>query len=333
MESGKNSYIKGDYAKSEKMLLEALSLAKEHNDESSYGYLYNKLMVLNTKTGDMVAAEKYALLSYNYTLEKGNRIELVEDYRNLSQLYYDTKRFKKAYQFHVKFHNLQDSLYSVEKTKSIDDLKTKYETEKKDAEINALNQKIEISNLRKSIYGICFIGSLIALLLGYFWFRQRAKNEKIKRDAKEKELTKELEFKKKELTSQTLHLVSKNTFIQNLSQELQGPNITEEDYKKEIRKVLTSLKIEPELDKDWQLFKSYFTDVHNDFDQRIKTHCPTINENEMRLAYLMRMQLNASEISAVMRVLPESVRKSKYRLKKKLGLEKQQDLTQFLVGV
>ncbi len=333
MESGKNSFVKGEYDKSEKMLLEALTLAKDNNDESNYGYLYNKLMALNIKTGNMVAAEKYGLLSCNYTLEKGNLLELVKDYNSLSQLYYDNKNFEKAYQYHVKFHNLQDSLLSVEKSKSIADLKTKYETEKKDAEINALNQEIAISNLRKSIYGICFLASLIALLLGYFWFRQRAKNERIKRDAKENELKKEIEFKKKELTSQTLHLVRKNTFIQNLSQELQGANITEDDYKKEIRKVLTSLKLEPELDKDWQLFKSYFTDVHNDFDHRIKSHCPTINENEMRLAYLMRMQLNASEISAVMRVLPESVRKSKYRLKKKLGLEKQQDLNQFLVSV
>jgi len=42
------------------------------------------------------------------------------------------------------------------------------------------------------------------------------------------------------------------------------------------------------------------------------------------------MNLTTKEIASMLNVLPDSVLKSKYRLKKKLALEKDMDLTQFL---
>jgi DNA-binding CsgD family transcriptional regulator len=42
------------------------------------------------------------------------------------------------------------------------------------------------------------------------------------------------------------------------------------------------------------------------------------------------MNLTTKEIAATLNVLPESVLKSKYRLKKKLGLDKETDLAGFL---
>ena len=90
------------------------------------------------------------------------------------------------------------------------------------------------------------------------------------------------------------------------------------------------LKKESAEDKDWEIFKSYFTEVHNNFDIKLKNIYADINEKEIRLASFLRMNLSTKEIATMLNVLPESVSKSKYRLKKKLNLDKETDLNNFL---
>ena len=90
------------------------------------------------------------------------------------------------------------------------------------------------------------------------------------------------------------------------------------------------LKRESAEDRDWEIFKSYFSEVHNDFDHKIKSINVDISEKEIRLASFLRMNLTTKQIASMLNVLPDSVLKSKYRLKKKLNLDKDQDLTEFL---
>lgn len=327
------AYTNDNYLKSEAILLEALDKAKQNNDESIYLRIYHDFKELYLRKGDLDKAEEYALKSLAYTKKSGNRLDLSEDYKGLSDLYRDKKDYSKAYEFRVLYDELQDSVYAIERIKEVAGLKEQYESIRKDAEIKALNQEVRINKLYTIIFGLGLVGSLTAIVLGFLWFRQKEKNEKMTRDAKEQKLERELEYKRKELTAQTLHLVQKNTFLQNITQRVDILRDSADNHRNEIHKLLSSLKLEPELDKDWESFKSYFIDVHNDFDEKLKRCNPSLNENDQRLAYLIRMQLNASEIAAVMRVLPESVRKSKYRLKKKLNLSKDQDLAKFLMAL
>ncbi|MFT5847535.1 hypothetical protein [Psychroserpens sp.] len=53
-------------------------------------------------------------------------------------------------------------------------------------------------------------------------------------------------------------------------------------------------------------------------------------DKESRLASFLRMNLSTKKIASMIDVLPDSILKSKYRLKKKLHLDKEEDLTQFL---
>jgi DNA-binding CsgD family transcriptional regulator len=93
------------------------------------------------------------------------------------------------------------------------------------------------------------------------------------------------------------------------------------------------LKKEAAEDKDWEVFKSYFSQVHNNFDHKIKEKASDISEKEIRLASFLRMNLSTKEIASMFNVLPDSVLTSKYRLKKKLNLAKEDDLTEFLSAI
>lgn len=236
-----------------------------------------------------------------------------------------------------KFQKINDSIFNLTKSQQIEELKTIYETEKKEAEIalqekeiETLNQEVEISNLRKGLYAGGMASALALFGLSVFGYRQRIRKNKIAREKQEEIYRQEIEHKKKELTSQTLHLVQKNTFIQELKENLENLKGSPDKFKAEFRRIVMLLKKENASDKDWEVFKTYFADVHNDFDQKLKTLYPDISEKEIRLAAFLRMNLTTKEIAATLNVLPDSILKSKYRLKKKLELDKETDLNQFL---
>ncbi|TXE15113.1 tetratricopeptide repeat protein [Seonamhaeicola algicola] len=294
------AFIENNYNKSIRLSEKALALAKQKN-------------LLETQ-----------LNTYNL---------LFKNYEKLNQT-------NKAFSYHKLYKKINDSIYNIENGQKLSELQTIYETEKKEAEIafqqkeiETLNQKIEIGNLKKGLYAGGMFTFLAVSSLLYFGFKQRIKKNKIERKKQEEIYKQEIAFKKKELASQTLHLVQKNTFIQELKENLEKIKKSPELFKVEFRRLVMLLKKESAEDKDWEIFKSYFTEVHNNFDNKLKAIYADITEKEIRLASFLRMNLSTKEIASMLNVLPESVLKSKYRLKKKLNLNKETDLGSFLNGL
>ncbi|WP_299605520.1 tetratricopeptide repeat protein [uncultured Aquimarina sp.] len=267
----------------------------------------------------------------------GTMSNLQELYEKRSNLFRLQNKNKEALSDLHASQKIRDSLFSVKKSQQIEELRTIYETEKKEAaitlqkeEIKNLNQQVEISNLRKTLYAGGMISFIVVSGLLFFGFRQRIKKNQIEREKQEEIYRQEIEFKRKELTSQTLHLVQKSSFIQELKENLERIKNSPELFKVEFRRLVMLLKKESAEDKDWEVFKSYFADVHNNFDNKLKAIHNEITEKEIRLASFLRMNLTTKEIATMLNVLPDSVLKSKYRLKKKLQLGKEEDLYEFL---
>lgn len=298
---------------------------------------------------NMYLGETLILLKdYTNALEHLNTSKIEADKNNLDALKPKThKLMSLAYQAIGNFENglkhykiykkLEDNISSTEINNRFSELQTIYETEKKEAEITlqekeikTLNVQAENDKLIKTLYGIGMFSFLSIAALLYFGFKQRIKKNKIEREKQEEMYKQEIAFKKKELASQTLHLVQKNTFIQELKENLEKIKKSPELFKVEFRRLVMLLKKESAEDKDWEVFKSYFSEVHNNFDNKIKAIAKDITEKEIRLASFLRMNLSTKEIASMLNVLPDSVLKSKYRLKKKLELSKEEDLTQFL---
>ena len=248
--------------------------------------------------------------------------------------------YQQALEDFQRYEVINDSLTGVEKSKQIEELRIIHDTEQKEAalalqqaEIANLNLEVRESNLRKALYAIGMISFIIISALLYVGFKQKIKRDRIEREKQEALYEQEIAFKQKELASQTLHLVHKNTFHQELTEILQGIRKSPETFQTEFRRIMSLMKIEDNADKDWEVFKSYFADVHDNFDHKLRAVTPDLSETELRLASLLKMNLTTKEIAAIMKVQPNSVLKSKYRLKKKLKLEKEEDLVGYLVGV
>ncbi|WP_431129808.1 tetratricopeptide repeat protein [Flagellimonas flava] len=234
---------------------------------------------------------------------------------------------------HKQFKRINDSLIDSEKIKKIEELRAIFETEQKEAEIalqqeeiKTLNEKAKVDKLTKGIYAGGMASALALSGVLVFGFRQRIKKNRIEKE----KITKELEHKQKELTSQTLHLVQKSQFLAELKENLESLKNSPEKFKLEFKRIVMLLKKQSTADKDWEVFKSYFSEVHQDFETQLKTLSNKVTDKELRLASYVKMGLNNNEIANILNVLPTSIHTSKYRLKQKLNIDKDLDFDGFI---
>ena len=83
-------------------------------------------------------------------------------------------------------------------------------------------------------------------------------------------------------------------------------------------------------ESDWEVFKKRFENIYPEFLIILRNYCTKLTAAEQRLFLLIKLKFNTREISNVLGISGESVRKSKYRLKKKLNLNKENSLEEFI---
>src|SRR5687767_5050436 len=75
-------------------------------------------------------------------------------------------------------------------------------------------------------------------------------------------------------------------------------------------------------ESDWEKFKAQFELHYPDFYIRLHEQLPFLTPSEIRLITLLKLQLNTKAIAAILGISPQSVIKTRYRLKKKLNLKR-----------
>lgn len=248
--------------------------------------------------------------------------------------------FKAALDYQKQFKLLNDSIYNISKSDRIAELQTLYETEKKENEIAQqkeeiiiLNQKAKIEELKSNFLFTGLIASLIIFALIVYGVYQKLKRAKLVQAQEKQNYETELNHSKKQLTTHTLHLVQKNELLSELQSKITDIKQQSVDHKKELNRLLQLIKNDHQADNDWENFKMYFEQVHEDFDVKLRERINDLTNNEMRLAALMKMNLSTKEIATILNISPDSVNKARYRLRKKLNLSGDDSLHSFLLAL
>jgi tetratricopeptide (TPR) repeat protein len=161
--------------------LKALGLNKEFGDKDGIGICYINLSELCSNMGDSRRAIQYG----DSALQIFKEVVSVRNeglaYGNLATVYSKMKKFKEAYENEVRFKTLTDSVFNVDNSKQLSDLKTKYEVEKREGELKikaeAEQQKLKaIADIDKRrqqaiIYSVVFVLVLTAFF-GLFMFNR-----------------------------------------------------------------------------------------------------------------------------------------------------------------
>ena len=88
-------------------------------------------------------------------------------------------------------------------------------------------------------------------------------------------------------------------------------------------------------EEDWNGFRNNFEKIHPGFFLRLRQTVPEISMAEQRMAALVLLNMNVKEMAALLGISPDSVRKTRLRLRQRLQLDSQDDLLVYLskIGV
>ena len=145
-----------------------------------------------------------------------------------------------------------------------------------------------------------------------------------------------IELKDRDLINTAMHIVQNNEFNIKIRKMVVDIDKKYGLLNPELKLLLSELKdeISDKLKGEaWNQFDMYFKKVHADFFNRLILYCPSISPADLRLAAFLRLNIPTKDIAAIMFLTIDSVRTARTRLRKKLKLKQDDNLTTFLLSI
>jgi two-component system, NarL family, sensor histidine kinase UhpB len=145
----------------------ALKIMEEIDDKYGIENTYSDIAYTYSKKKQYAKSIEYFKKGIHLAKEINDRSSLANIYKGIAQAYEGLQTYSDAYRFHVLHQQINDSIYNETNSKHMEEMKTKYETDKKDAEIALLNKEQEIKDWeikKQKVLKYAFISGLSALV-------------------------------------------------------------------------------------------------------------------------------------------------------------------------
>lgn len=333
-------YVKmGRYDEAEKAYNISLELCEEHEIPIGIATCNLGLAGLYLESNRLEEALSNAQLGKAICMENSFNQELIKAHGLLAKIYAQQGVFDLAYQEKLKGVELNDSIFSLEQTTALGEMREKYEREKNLRAIADLERQQEVDELKRKglVLGLGFLALLsIVVVNREIQRRKKAKQlheaEKKFAEAEHRRLKEQLDHKNRELTSNALNMARKNEFLTELDKQLRQLNSTS-DLSKDIRGLQNQLRIEGQMEDNWSQFTKQFTETNPAFYASLKDNYPDLSKGELRMAALLRMNLNNKDVAHILNISDDGVKKARYRLRKKLNLQTDDSLEELIMKV
>lgn len=287
-------------------------LKSETNQTDSAIYYYNK---------SLIAIDS---LQNNLKLKPLVLEQLALEYANIHSN-------RKAFTYMKEAKELSDSLFNMQsqQNKQLFEIKNKYKEDLilKEQEILSKNQLLILSNKAKFRLNLLLVVMVILAIVALFTVRL---NAKMKRIAYAKKLNEEkseaiLDIKNKELTANALQLIEKEQAMKELLETvmIKSPDT----YKKLRRKYKQSNK------KIWDDFHLRFTQTNDKFYQHLLEQYPDLTPTDLKHCALVKLNFDSKEMSHLLGISVNSVHMARSRIRKKMSLNRDVNLSNYLNNI
>lgn len=333
--------LNGRYERALQQHQQALSLFQQMGDQFSTAQTF--LEIANAQLGLKQYSEALDHIRSGEAIIKtlDSPTSMNEVYKAYAKYYKATDQPALALEAFEAHTVIKDSLYSVAKTRQLEELQLIYKIEKKDQEIALLAKDVQVGQLRRRLLTLGLLATfLLGALLIYMQFMRRKRERRLE---EERHLRQKAELEKnrlakerleRELASQVLQLCRKNELLASLKGEI--TDLKEQSHatdKSGLRRIERSIQSDIQSDDDWQQFLATFEKVHPDFLNQLRQYTNKISPAEQRLSCLLKMNLSSKEIATLLNITSEGVKKARYRLRKKLNLSSDVSLQEFLINL
>ena len=236
--------------------------------------------------------------------------------------------FELAYEYEKKSNEIGETFLNPrnEKNKGFLTIKNFYKEEltKKREQLHVKNlelakKKEALLNFRITLFIILFLVIILALIV-----RQRIKNLKFeKKQQNAKEL---LDIKNKELTINTLQLIEKEEIVKSLKDHIKKSNLdaSTKVLLKSVENRSTSL---------WDSFNTRFSALNKGFYERLQKKVPDLTSSDLKICALIKLNFTGKEMAHLLGISLGSVHVARHRVRKKLQLIREENLTSFINSI
>lgn len=166
------------------------------------------------------------------------------------------------------------------------------------------------------IFSTFFISALALCIFLYVGIAYVSRKKNLKR--------RKLRFKRRFDNYDRLEKRQSDRKISNLVEDNEKLQI---DLRKDLKRMLHTDKA------DLTLFFSNFEKIYPDYGHALHKIIPDMTANELKLCAFLRLNLSSKEIASLFNISPDSVNKARYRLRKKMDLNSNEDLFVFLSSI
>jgi len=338
-------------------LRKALKISEKLKDNSFLPTLYGMI--------GMVLMDTYKYDSASYFLTKSVRLAKdVDDYLTQRQslqllLSIDTLKgdYKKATRRYGEILVMNDSVYMQNIRNNMETSELRYENQKKNNFIDIQEVKLVSANRQKHLLLFLFPISLILSLLLVSLIILLRRNNKRKQEllaeklrinelqlenaTKTEEISRlrientenELRSKEQEQISHALALEQKNELLEMINSRLKEMKMkagTIDDSA--LNTILSSIRMQPKKDDDSNLFNQKFNSIHPSFFDTLRSEHPELTKSELRFCAYLKLNLDRAQVANIHNITTEAIRKTRYRVRKKLGLSPDVSLEDYISG-
>ena len=331
---------KGENEKALEHYNQSLILFQKEGLKTGVGVSIGNIAYIYSKQKKYDKSIKLFLEALSLFEEEGSLIYLKDNYLNLSEVYEKKNNYKEALRYNNLYLDLNDSISNSEIVARMGELQMQFEIKKKDQELLLLEKEkliVEQKNKLTETRQYLLVGGIILLLIiGGLVFRNlkiSLKNNKLKRQVlkQEKEqLTVDLDFKNKELEGFALSIVEKNNVLEQLKVELKEINPQQPENAQKIKELSNSINNSLYIEKDRREFELQLNKIHQSFFSKLDKRFPNLTKNERRLCSLLVLDLSSKDIATILNISPDGVKKSRYRLRKKINLSTEVNISEYL---
>lgn len=187
-------------------------------------------------------------------------------------------------------------------------------------------------------YKLLLLVTLLFLLLSIITLYQVWKKNKLRNIELVKlqdTLKNENQVNDSEMMNISLSFLNNKQFLKVVKNDLES-NLKEDSIKvlrKELNKLVDGINYNIDSREDWENFKKYFNMVHSGYLDKLKELHTSLSDAEIRHCIFIKLHMQTKEIANILHIDPRTVQSSRYRIKKKMKLDENISLKEYLISI
>ena len=250
-------------------------------------------------------------------------------YKAASEIYNVNGHLDSALFYSTRYNDLHDSIEKKINLSSVALSAVRLNEEKSWYNIRRLQQEKESQKQQRNFI---ILGIILLAVIGILFINKQRLRLKYRKESLEQEkkiIQTEMIAAEQQMEIFTQNIIEKTNLIEKLEQQMKESN--DSAGQQEIITELSHLTILTE--DDWDKFKELFEKIYPMFFQRLRTKAPDITVAEQRMAALIRLQLTTRQMASMQGISPDSVHKTRQRLRQRIGVTNETNLEEFFVSL